>query len=137
MKTGIWKTLIAACLLTGIALPGRAETLPVDGAWIIRDLVLDIFDCQNLVCGRIAWIKDPARRASQCGRTIIWGLAAVGASEWTGGSILDPDDDTTYRLSATLQPDGALRARIYKGIQLLGKTKILRRIDLGSLVGRC
>jgi uncharacterized protein (DUF2147 family) len=68
---------------------------------------------------------------------IIWGLAAAGASEWTGGSILDPDDSTTYQLSAKLQPNGALRARIYKGVQLLGKTKILTRIDLVSLTGRC
>ena len=137
MKTGIWKTLIAACLLTGIALPGRAETLPVDGAWIIRDLVLDIFDCQNLVCGRIAWIKDPARRASQCGRTIIWGLAPHSPSVWTGGSILDPDNETTYRLSATYERDGTLHARIFKGVPLLGKTEILKRVDIRSLADRC
>jgi len=68
---------------------------------------------------------------------IIWGLAAVGASEWTGGSILDPDDETTYRLSAKLQSDGAIRARIYKGVQMVGRTKILTRIDLQSLAGRC
>jgi uncharacterized protein (DUF2147 family) len=109
----------------------------VDGTWVIEGLGLDLFDCQNLVCGRIVSIKDPNRRPSQCGRIIICGLRAVGASEWTGGSILDPDDDTTYRLSAKLQPDGALRARIYKGVQLLGRTKILTRIDLGSLARRC
>jgi uncharacterized protein (DUF2147 family) len=83
------------------------------------------------------WIKDPNRRPSQCGRMIIWGLGVSGPSEWTGGSILDPDDGTTYQLAAKLQPDGALRARIYKGVQLLGRTKILRRIDLASLTGRC
>ena len=132
---------ITAVLLAVLAWPalgiGRAAASPVDGTWVIEDLGLDLFDCQNLVCGRIVSIKDPNRRPSQCGRIIICGLRAVGASEWTGGSILDPDDDTTYRLSAKLQPDGALRARIYKGVQLLGRTKILTRIDLGSLAGRC
>jgi uncharacterized protein (DUF2147 family) len=116
---------------------GSAAASPVDGTWIIDDLGLDLFDCQDLVCGRIVSIKDPNRRPTQCGRVIIWGLAVVGASEWTGGSILDPDDDATFRLSAKLQPDGALRAGIYKGVQLLGRTKILTRIDLGSLAGRC
>jgi len=132
---------IAALLLLVLACPavsiGRAVASPVDGTWIIDDLGLDLFDCQNLVCGRIVWIKDPHRRPSQCGRTIIWGLGMAGPSEWTGGSILDPDDGTTYQLAAKLQPDGALRARIYKGIQLLGRTKILRLINLGSLTGRC
>jgi uncharacterized protein (DUF2147 family) len=141
MKLMVGWRWITAVLLAVLAWPAlgtaRAASSPVDGTWVIKDLGLDLFDCQDLVCGRIVSIKDPNRRPSQCGRIIICGLRAVGASEWTGGSILDPDDDTTYRLSAKLQPDGALRARIYKGVQLLGRTKILTRIDLGSLARRC
>jgi hypothetical protein len=62
----------------------RAETeaSPADGAWLIKDLVLDIFDCQRLVCGRIIWIGDAARRQAQCGKTIVCGLQAQGQSEW-------------------------------------------------------
>ena len=141
MKITVRWRWVAGLLLVVLAWPalgiGSAVASPVDGTWIIDDLGLDLFDCQSRVCGRIVWIKDPNRRQSQCGQTIIWGLAAAGPSEWTGGSILDPDDSTTYQLSAKLQPDGALRARIYEGIQLLGRTKILTRIDLGSLAGRC
>src|SRR5271157_2336226 len=137
MKARVGRRWIAALLFVALACAalgiGCAVASPVDGTWIIDDLGLDLYDCRNLVCGRIVWIKDPNRRPSQCGRMIIWGLGVAGPSEWTGGSILDPDDDTTYQLAATLQPDGALRARIYKGIQLVGKTKILERIDLGSL----
>jgi len=141
MKIMVGRRWIAAILAMAFAWPAfgvrSAAASPVDGTWIIDDLGLDLFDCQNSVCGRIVWIKDPRRRPSQCGRMIIWGLAAAGASEWTGGSILDPDDETTYRLSAILQPDGAIRARIYKGVQIVGRTKILTRIDLQSLAGRC
>jgi uncharacterized protein (DUF2147 family) len=55
------------------------------------------FDCQLSVCGQIAGIKDATRRPSQCGMTIIWGLKARGGStEWTAGSILDPNDGKTY-----------------------------------------
>ena len=32
---------------------GQAEASHVDGTWMIRDLVLNIFDCQRAVCGRI------------------------------------------------------------------------------------
>jgi hypothetical protein len=43
----------------------------------------------------------------------------------------------TYHLSASYEPDGTLRARIFKGIPLLGKTEILKRVDVKELVGRC
>jgi uncharacterized protein (DUF2147 family) len=130
-----------ALLLTLLACQGvgvrDAEASSVNGTWMIRDLVLNIFDCDNLVCGRIAWIRDPRRRSTECGRTIVWGLASDGPSKWTNGSILDPADGKTYRLSASLQSDGTLHARIYRGISLFGRTEILKRIDPRSLEGRC
>jgi uncharacterized protein (DUF2147 family) len=120
-----------------LALSRSAEATPVDGAWRIENLALHIFDCQGQVCGRIVWINDPARRRSQCGKMIVWGLDAKGNNEWDGGSILDPDDGKTYRLSAVYEPDGTLRARIFKGTPLFGKTEILTRVDVRSLTGLC
>jgi hypothetical protein len=105
--------------MTDIANAGASS---VDGTWIIQDLALYIFDCQPAVCGQIVWIKDASRRASQCGKTIIWGLEAKGPAEWTGGSILDPDNGKTYRLSATYEPDGTLHAQIFVGVPLFGKS---------------
>ncbi|HSU05925.1 MAG TPA: DUF2147 domain-containing protein [Acetobacteraceae bacterium] len=96
-----------------------------------------IFDCQSRVCGRIVWLKDTTRRASQCGKTIVWGLEAKGPNQWSGGSILDPDDNEVYRLSAAVESDGTLHARIFKGIPILGKTEVLKRVDLRSFVGQC
>src|SRR3954453_13743957 len=90
----------------------------VAGTWVIRDLVLDIFNCHAQMCGRIAWVRDPRRRLTECGQTIVWGLSPDGPAKWTGGSIRDPDDGATYQLSAVLQPDGVLRSRIYKGIPI-------------------
>src|SRR5690349_6691893 len=113
----------AASLVAMLILPATGiqvvEASRADGEWMIRDLVLTIFDCGNFVCGRIAWLKDPARRPSQCGKTIVWGLAGQGLNEWTGGSILDPDDGRTYQLSAKLQTDDTLNARIFIGVPLL------------------
>ena len=53
------------------------------------------------------------------------------------GLILDPNNGRTYQLLATYEPDGTLRARIFKGIPLVGKTEILRRADIRELVALC
>ena len=103
----------------------------------IENLVLEIFDCQQLVCGQIVWIGEEALRPAQCGKTIVWGLAQTTPTAWNGGAILDPKDGKTYRLSATYQPDGELRARIFLGIEPLGQTKMLKRVDIHSFSGRC
>jgi uncharacterized protein (DUF2147 family) len=129
--------LLLTCLAVQAVGVRRAQASSVDGAWIIRNLVLNIFDCQNMVCGRIAWLRDPHRRPIECGKTIVWGLSSDGPSTWGNGSIFDPDDGKTYRLSASLQPDGTLQARIYKGIPLFGKTEVLRRVDLKSFAETC
>jgi uncharacterized protein (DUF2147 family) len=141
MKAGIARRWFASAVMAMLLLSWlgvqEAETSPADGAWLINDLVLDIFDCQHLVCGRIVWIGDAARRPAQCGKTIVWGLQAQGRNEWADGSILDPDDGRIYRLAATLETDGTLHARIFKGVPLFGRTKILTRVDIRSLTGRC
>jgi uncharacterized protein (DUF2147 family) len=121
-------------LLIGL---GRAEASQADGTWMIHDLVLRIFDCEQLVCGRIVWIKDTTKRLSQCGKTIIWGLAATSENEWTGGAILDPNDGKTYRLSATYEPNGTLHARVFRGTPLFGRTEILNRVDVRNFTGQC
>jgi uncharacterized protein (DUF2147 family) len=121
--------------LMGWSLPARA--LPVEGSWVIRDLVLDIFNCQGSVCGKVAWTKNPQQRRTECGRTIVWGLSPDGPETWSGGSIFDPTDGNTYRLSATLESDGTLHARIYRGVPLFGKTEVLKRVQPRSLDGWC
>jgi uncharacterized protein (DUF2147 family) len=128
--------LLAAFLWQSTSFDAAGSSF-IDGTWRIDDLVLDIFSCDKLVCGRIVWIGDAARRPSQCGTTIVWGLKSTGPSEWRDGSILDPDDGATYSLSAKFQRDGTLRARIFRGIELIGRTKILQRVPLRSLAGWC
>jgi uncharacterized protein (DUF2147 family) len=127
---------ITACLLA-FFVAGSAAAKTVSGTWKIQDLVLHIYDCRSRVCGRIVGIEDPARRRSDCGRIIVWGLAGNGPNKWDGGSILDPDDNDVYQLSAVFQSDGTLHARIYKDFPMLGQTEILRRVDLRSLRGQC
>jgi uncharacterized protein (DUF2147 family) len=131
--------LALALILTLLVVPqAQARALQsTNGAWIIRDLVIDIFNCQNAVCGKIIWLRDAERRADQCGRQIIWGLLPDDNKHWSQGTILDPDNGKSYSLSATLESNGTLKARIFSGMPLFGKTEILRRVDLYTLTGKC
>lgn len=40
------------------------------------------------------------------GMTILWNLKPDGASEWAGGTILDPANGKTYKSKLELQPGG-------------------------------
>jgi uncharacterized protein (DUF2147 family) len=140
MKTRTFRRPLATAMwMWGVLLSGGVSAAPtVEGTWIVKDdVALNIFECGSRFCARIVWVKDSARRSTQCGRTIAWGLQATAGNQWGGGSILDPDDENVYRLAAEFGPDGTLRAHIFKGISLLGKTETLRRIDVRSLPGPC
>src|ERR1700733_11513745 len=128
--------MIAALAGIAAAVSG-AWASDVDGTWKIKGVVLDIFDCHNSICGKIVWTSDPWRRHTECGRTIVWGLTPNGPSTWTGGAIYDPDNNATYSLSASLDTNGTMQARIYRGIPWLGKTEVLSRIQPRSLDGWC
>ena len=140
MKTRTFRRPLATAMwMWGVLLSGGVSAAPtVEGTWIVKDdVALNIFECGGRFCARIVWVKDAARRATQCGRTIAWGLQPAVGNHWDGGSILDPDDENVYQLAAESGPDGTLRAHIFKGISLLGKTETLRRIDVRSLPGPC
>jgi uncharacterized protein (DUF2147 family) len=139
MKAGLLICLIVLVLCMASIGSSRAHASPADGTWLLRDkLAIQISDCEGGLCGRIVWLKNPALRTpAMCGRTIVWGLVPEGPSQWASGWIYDPDDGNTYHLSATLQPDNTISARIYKGIALFGETKILTRVTPADLPGRC
>ncbi len=131
---------LAICLSIGWALLATsAAAATPDGTWIIGDRVaIQVFDCKGLFCGRVVWLRRPALRTKAlCGRTIVWGLTPTSPNQWSDGSFFDPENNTTYDLSASLQSDGTISARIYDGIALFGRTEILRRIARSSLTGWC
>ena len=137
MGRRFWVALLFATTLWPFFSIANAEASTMNGTWRIENMVLEIFDCQQLVCGRIVWIGEEAKRPTQCGQTIVWGLAQKAPTVWEGGAIHDPANGKTYSLSATYQPDGVLRARIFEGVEVLGKTKMLRRVGEKSLPGWC
>src|SRR4029077_17675962 len=93
------------------------------------------------IAGRPASDKknpDPAfRQRLLCGLTILQALQAAGLDHWNSGSLYNPDDGTTYRVSAELRSADVFVARIYLGVPLFGETKIMLRVPRLRSEGRC
>lgn len=153
---GLGLSLATAILLAVAVLrPAGGATALDRSVWLIDSRVaIQIFDCSGLLCGRIVWLQasvdsgervirdkqnpDPLlRQRKLCGLTILWGLHATDLDHWTGGWFYNPDDGTTYRVSAELVIPHLLVARIYLGIPLFGRTKLLHRVPHGASKGWC
>jgi uncharacterized protein (DUF2147 family) len=81
---------------------------------------------------------DPALQQRRlCGLTILWDLRPTGPQRWGGGWFYNPENGKTYNVSAQLKSADVLIARIYLGIPLFGKTKILIRVPHGTSKGWC
>jgi uncharacterized protein (DUF2147 family) len=133
-------TAVAFAVINLLPLPAAMAETPIpDGTWLISQRVaLDIFPCRNALCGRVAWLRNPALRTKEmCSRTIIWGLTSEGPAQWGNGWFFDPEDGDTYNVSAQVESVDRISARIYKGISLFGRTEVLTRIAPRSLPGWC
>jgi uncharacterized protein (DUF2147 family) len=145
---------VICCLAVSVPSAVASAASP-KGVWLIdAKVAVQIFDCGNLLCGRILWLviprnpqgeldrdknnPDPALRQRRlCGLTIFWGLHSTGADRWGGGRFYNPDDGKTYNISAQLTAPDTIIARIYLWVPLFGKTKILHRVPHGISDGWC
>jgi uncharacterized protein (DUF2147 family) len=145
---------LTAVIGTAVSTPQAvAAVIEYPGVWLMgTKLAIQFFECGNVVCGRVIWLKesldlqgllkrdklnpDPAlRERPVCGPTIIWNLHPTDASHWEDGWFYNPDDGSTYRVKIELQSDDVLSARI--SADPLGKTKTLVRIPIGISAGWC
>ena len=131
----------AALVLIGVvvSVPHTLASMGIpQGVWLIdNEVAVQVFDCSNLLCGRVLWLsipRDPQgrlvldkknpepslRRRPLCGLTIFWGLRPSGPDRWTDGWFYNPDDGETYDISAELKSADTMEARIYLGLPLLG-----------------
>jgi uncharacterized protein (DUF2147 family) len=65
------------------------------------------------------------------------GAAAPELDHWNSGSLYNPDDGRTYRISAELRPADVFVVRVYLGMPLFGKTKTLLRVPRLKSEGWC
>ena len=146
--------LLLFCMTVAMPRALAAAAVP-PGIWLMgTKAAIQIFDCNNMLCGRIIWLKvpldpqgllkrdklnpDPALRTRQiCGPTIIWNMHADGNNRWSGGWFYNPDDGATYRASMVFKSPDVIVARIYSGIPLFGETRTLVRVPMGTSAGWC
>ena len=125
------------------------------GTWMFANRVaVQVFECRGQLCGKIVWLlrpltptgrpdldslnPDPSlRQRHLCGLMIIWGLQPGAPGHWAGGSLYDPKDGVTYDVDVELTTPTTISARVYRGVQLFGRTETLTRDTQLSFDGQC
>jgi len=116
------------------------------GLWLTekQGIMVELFPCQDEVCGRIVWLRkdywrsgelrrdrhnpDPAlRNRPWCGSVVIEGMEHDGNGGLENGRVYSPRDGGTYRLDLENKGDDTLQARAYLGIRLLGRSETWTR----------
>ena len=132
----------AALLLYTVA--AEAET-PI-GMWDTGESHIEIYNCGERLCGRIAALDEPLdeqgnpkiddknpdpslKGRSLLGMDLVAGFSRKSDRRWVGGTIYDPRDGKTYKCKMNLQKDGTLKVRGYVGVSLFGKTVVWTRIE--------
>ncbi len=112
---------------------------------------MQIFQCADTVCGKVAWLRSPldddgcelrddnnpdlnSRNRPIVGLEVLRGLKPADGegNVWTGGSIYDPTSGRTYSCNARMEGDDRLFLRGYLGIRLLGRTTTWTRVGAGQ-----
>lgn len=122
--------LIAALSWTGAAQAASAED--AKGIWMTaeKDAVVEFADCPDRagsLCGKIVWDKDAGTPADTCGLRI----AQVNRYEkdaWRDGWVYDPRDKKNYKATIRVK-DRTLNIRAFIGVEVLGETEQLARVD--------
>ena len=118
---GVWKTVDDAT--------GKAKSL------------IKIWEKNGKLYGTVIKLIDPSEPDPVCdkcegklhnkpivGMTIMRGLSKDG-DEYSGGTILDPENGKTYKVLIQVLPGGKkLKVRGYIGISLLGRTQHWHRV---------
>lgn len=139
-------TLVAGMLMSsGLAWAQQPTNSPM-GWWLDQTGKAGIFisRCDNDLCGRIVWLRQPhdaqgkpvldihnetasVRGQKVCGLLMLGGFVADGPDAWKGGWIYDPASGKTYRSVMHMGADGALHVRGYVGIPLFGRSETWTR----------
>lgn len=146
-RRGLVLLVLAALASSGATARAADPQSPV-GVWQTIDDhtgksagLVRIFEVQGRLYGNVVSVLDPAKAGAVCvkctddrkdkpvlGLQIIRGLAWNG-SDWSGGTILDPQTGEAYRCSMHVADGGRqLVVRGFIGISLFGRSQIWNRV---------
>lgn len=130
----MWGILGVTLLLS----QGTAYGSGLTGLWLSKkqDVAVRITSCNHNIdqlCGHIAWVAPDefARKPNLCGTQVLWGgkLQGDDLAAWEGATLYQADDEKYYNAKLWLEDKDKLSLRGYLGVPMIGKTKILTRID--------
>ena len=123
MTTKVTLLLAAAALFSAGAAPNVAFAAEPYGTWTrpSTGTQVSFYNCGGKLCGRIAAVKDPARK-KEVGTVIMKGAAKSGDNVWKG-DLLDVESGKTYSGVVTLESATALNLKgCVAGIFCRGET---------------
>lgn len=124
------------------------------GFWMAesKKLAVEIYPCEDNLCGKIAWLAKPYRKDGKvkrddrnpntalrdrpyCGIEVIRNLKAKNNGTWENGRVYYPKKGETYNIDIELNGNNRLDLRAYLGIRLLGKSETWTRPEPGQSLG--
>ena len=139
----------AYCAIALFAITAIADSQSPVGQWKTIDdktgkekSIIEIMSIDGILTGKIIKLLNPSKPNPVCekckgekkdkpieGMTILEGVSQKGKS-WKGGTILDPKNGKTYKVTMKLVEEGAkLKVRGYIGIPTLGRTQTWIRVQ--------
>lgn len=135
------RSRLLALVCCAMSLSAQAEGADdAQGLWMTPegDAVIQFAPCAELpgaLCGTIVWDKDAGTPADTCGVRIAQ-LARHDKDAWRDGWVYDPRDGKKYK-GAVRAKGSELRIRAFVGVEILGQTEQLRRVQTLPDAPRC
>lgn len=103
--------------------------------------IVDIYQKDGKIYGKVVEIIDPSKRKAICekcpdeaqgkpieGLVILKDLKKDG-KEYSGGTIMDPNNGKVYKCLIALEGPDKLKVRGYIGFSLLGRSQYWERVE--------
>lgn len=144
--------LILPIILLAATTAFSAETSDILGLWKTEkgDVHLEFYPCDEEICGKIVWLKEPVyldskegpvgaakvdqknpdpalRNRPLLGLEVMKHVTPAGKDMWEGGACYDPQSGKSYRCKMKLAAPDRLEMRGFVGISLFGRDYVLVR----------
>lgn len=139
-KTLLTFALIICAVLTGTAQDVLGNWKTIDDETGEAKSIVEIYKKDGEIYGKVVDILDPSKKDATCrdcpddakgkpimGLVILKGLKKDG-KEYSGGTILDPNNGKVYKCLIALENADKLKVRGYIGFSLLGRSQYWQRV---------
>lgn len=127
--------LVLSTTIYGIAQDVTGKWKTIDDKSGEAKSIVEVFKKNGKVYGKVIKILDPTKQGEICkncpgelngekilGMTIINDLEKNG-NEYSGGTVLDPNNGKVYKCLMALEEPNILKVRGYVGISLIGRSQ--------------